>query len=83
MSKGKEEDITKERQSKFCQIKEKEEMLIRIAKMGAEEERQKEIHQRFHYFNSLPINERTFEKFHEDIVQYIRHPSDLLTMTLS
>ena len=76
LSKGKEEDINKERQSKLRQIKEKEEMLIRIAKMGAEEERQKELYQRFHYFNSLPINERTFEKFHGDIVQYVRHPSD-------
>ena len=76
LSMGKEEDITKERQSKFRQTKEKEEMLTRIAKMGAQEERQKEIYQRFHVFNSLPINERTFEKFHDDIVQYISHPSD-------
>ena len=75
-SKGKEEDITKERQSKFCQIKEKEEMLTRMAKMGAEEERHKEIQKRFHFFNNLPINERTFAKFQDDLVDYISRPSD-------
>ena len=70
------EDINKERQSKWRRLRESEDLIAQLAKRAAEEERKKEIRRRFHYFNELPHNERTFGKFEDHVIEYISSPSD-------
>ena len=70
------EDIPKERQSKYRKAREKEEVLIQMAKLGGEQERRKEIQRRFHSFNSLPNNQRTFNRFESELLEYVQSPSD-------
>ena len=69
-------DNPKERQSKYQKSREKEELLIRMAKLGGAEERKKEIERRFHHFNNLPNNERTFHEFQNQLLKYVESPSD-------
>ena len=69
-------DNPKERQSKYQKSREKEELLIRMAKLGGAEERKKEIERQFHHFNNLPNNERTFHEFQNQLLKYVESPSD-------
>ena len=69
-------DNPKERQSKYQKSREKEELLIRMAKLGIAEERKKEIERQFHCFNNLPNNERTFHEFQNQLLKYVESPSN-------
>ena len=66
----------KVRQSKFRKAKETDEILTRLAKMGGQEERDKEILRRFNIFNALPSEDRTFTRFTGEILNYVKQPSN-------
>ena len=66
----------KVRQSKFRKAKEKDDILTRLAKLGGQEERNKEILRRFEIFNALPSEDRTFIRFEGEVLDFIKKPSD-------